>query len=202
MARWSSGLRPPHFPLGQARARVLEWAEFCGTGVFVNNWLDVVFILTIIFFAFVGLNVGIVRAVVTIGSIMLGLSLSSQYYGPLAGQLSVFITDPALANTVAFAMIMMGVVVAFLFVSMVLRALGLLVFTLWADRMVGMFLGIALGFLASYIIALGLAKFTFGDLGFRVGQSAIGPWLIRNLAFLEVFIPKDFGGFLSILKLS
>ncbi|MBI4216851.1 MAG: CvpA family protein [Chloroflexi bacterium] len=168
----------------------------------MNNWLDVVFILTIIFFAFVGLNVGIVRAVVTIGSIMLGLSLASQYYGPLAGQLSVFITDPALANTVAFGMIMMGVVVAFLFVSAVLRALGLLIFTLWADRMAGMFLGIALGFLVSYIIALGLAKFTFGDLGFLVGQSAIGPWLLRNLAFLEVFIPKDFGGFLSILKLS
>jgi membrane protein required for colicin V production len=71
-------------------------------------WLDIIIIVLIAIAALIGLRIGIIRAVLSLVGVIVGVVLAGRFYGSVAGGLT-FIPQETLAKIVAFAIILVGV---------------------------------------------------------------------------------------------
>ena len=84
------------------------------------NWLDIVVLLVIIVGTFVGLKIGLIKAAFSVAGIIVGVILAGRFYSPLAGFLS-FIPQDGVAQIVAFAIILIGVMIIAAVLAAVLK---------------------------------------------------------------------------------
>ncbi len=73
------------------------------------NWLDIVIILVIAFFALSAFQSGLIREVVTLVSVVVGVIVAGLFYDDLARDVLVFIEDDDVARVVGF-LVLLGAV--------------------------------------------------------------------------------------------
>ena len=74
------------------------------------NWLDIAIIVLIAVPTLIGLRTGIIKAVMSLAGVIVGVILAGKYHVALAEQLT-FITEDNIASIVAFALILLGVMI-------------------------------------------------------------------------------------------
>ncbi len=126
------------------------------------NWLDIVIIAVIAFSIFLGFKAGIIRAVLSLAGLIIGVILAGRYYVPFSEQLS-FIPQAGVAKIVAFAIILIGVMIVAGVLASLLKWAASVVMLGWVNRLGGALFGLALGailcsaLLAIWIKFLGIA---------------------------------------------
>ena len=108
------------------------------------NWLDIVIIVAIAITTFIGLKIGLIKAVLSMAGVIVGVILAGHYYAPLSEQLA-FITQPTLAKIVAFAIILFGVMLIAGVLAFVLKWVAKLVMLGWVNQLGGAVFGLLLG---------------------------------------------------------
>ncbi len=63
------------------------------------NWLDIVILVVVVIPVFLGLRIGIIKAVLSLTGLIVGIILAGQFYEPLSEQLS-FIPQAGMAEVV------------------------------------------------------------------------------------------------------
>jgi membrane protein required for colicin V production len=153
------------------------------------NWLDIVILVVIAVAAFAGLIVGLIAAGLSLAGIIVGIILAGRYYLPFSQHLG-FIPEENIARIVAFAIILVGVVLIALVLAMVLRWAFSLIKLGWIDRLGGAVFGLAAGTLLCGAILAMWVKFV--GAGASVTGSALASILLEHFPVVLGLLPAEF----------
>jgi membrane protein required for colicin V production len=153
------------------------------------NWLDIVIIVVIAITTFLGLKIGLIKAVLSLAGLIVGVILARLFYIPLSEQLT-FISQATVAKVVAFAIILIGVMIIAVVLAMVLKWIASVMMLGWVNRIGGAVFGLLAGaMLCGAILALWINFFGAGE---TINNSILASILSH---FPSVFglLPGEFG---------
>ena len=161
------------------------------------SWLDIAIIVVIGITAFVGLKNGIIKTVLTLAGVIVGVILAGRFYVALAEKLT-FIPQETLARVVAFAIILIGVILIVSIIAGVLKWLASIVLLGWVNRLGGALLGLIMG--AIFCGAL-LAIWTkFLGISEPVAESALANFLLDYFPIVLALLPEEFDSVRSFFQ--
>jgi membrane protein required for colicin V production len=155
------------------------------------NWLDIVILVVLAIAAFMGLRMGLIKAVLLLAGIIVGVVLAGHYSGPLGERLT-FISSEGVAKVLAFAVIMLAVLAAAAIAAALLTWAAKVVMLGWVNRLGGAVAGLFFGalfcgaLLAMWVHFLGMAQV--------IADSAIATILLDRLPMVLALLPGEFDG--------
>jgi membrane protein required for colicin V production len=152
------------------------------------NWLDIVILVALLVPAVLGLWQGFVKTLLSLVGLIVGVIVASNFYEALARMLT-FISDPGIANIVAFALILVAVMVLAAVVASILRAILKAIMLGWVDKLAGAVLGLLFGAIFMGAVLAGFVKF-FGE--GLVTESLLAGLLLDKLPLVLALLPREF----------
>jgi len=153
------------------------------------NWLDIVIIVAIAVTTFIGLKIGLIKAVLSLVGLVVGVILARLFYVPLSEQLG-FIPQATVAKVVAFAIIMIGVMIVAGVLAMLLKWITSVMMLGWVNRIGGAVFGLVLGAITcGAFLALWINIFGAGEV---IADSSLASILSRFPSVLGL-MPGEFG---------
>jgi membrane protein required for colicin V production len=153
------------------------------------DWLDVVIVVVIAVATISGLIIGLVSAALSLAGIIVGIMLAGRYYLAFSQHLG-FISSENVAQIVAFAIILFGVMLIALVLALVLRWAFSLISLGWLDRIGGAFFGLATGTLLCGAVLAMWVKFM--GAGPAVTGSALASFLLEHFPVVLGLLPAEF----------
>lgn len=161
------------------------------------NWLDIVILVVMASGTVLGLRIGLIKAALSLGGVILGVMLAGGYYAPLAEQLS-FIPQARVAQVVAFALILIGVMLIASILARLLQWVTSAVMLGWANHLGGAVLGLVLGaILGSALLAIWTKFLGITEV---ISQSAMAAILLDRLPVVLSLLPEEFEALRSFFK--
>jgi membrane protein required for colicin V production len=161
------------------------------------SWLDIVIIVIAAVGAFYGLKMGLIKAVLSLAGLVLGIFLAGQFYDDL-GALMTFIKTEGVANGVAFAIILIGVMVIASVLASFLKWAASIVMLGWVNHVGGTVFGLFMGALLCGAL-LTLWKNTMNPPQF-VADSALAQFLLDKFPIVLGLLPKEFDAVRSFFE--
>jgi membrane protein required for colicin V production len=161
------------------------------------HWLDIVILVALAIATFLGLRMGLIKAALILVGIVVGVILAGHYSGPLAQRLT-FIPSEGVAKVVAFAFILIGVLVIAAIVAKLLTWAAKVVMLGWVNRLGGAVLGLLLG--ALFCGALLAMWVNFVGMADAIAQSAIATILLDRLPMVLALLPGEFDAVRSFFQ--
>ena len=153
------------------------------------NWLDIVIIVGIAITTFVGLKIGLIKAVLSLVGLIVGVVLARLFYIPLSEQLS-FIPQAALAKVAAFVIIMLGIMIIAAVLAMALKWIASVMMLGWVNQIGGAVFGLLLGvILCGTLLALWVKFFGAGEV---IANSSLAA-ILSQFPLVLGLMPGEFG---------
>jgi membrane protein required for colicin V production len=156
------------------------------------NWLDVLIVATIIWFALSGLSAGILRESVTFLAAVAGVIIAGQLYDPLANDLLVFNIGERTANVVAFLAIFGAVFLAGQVGAVLLKRAASLLMIGPLDQIAGLVLGIAKGIVLVEGVLILFVSYPTGFITRAINGSLLSPIFLDGIPILLSVLPQEF----------
>jgi len=153
------------------------------------SWLDIILIVLIAGATLVGLRIGIIKAVLSLIGVIVGVILAGRYYVALAEQLT-FIPQANLAKIVAFAVILIGIMLVAGVLASVLKWITSIIMLGWVNRLGGAIFGLVLG--ATFCGALLAIWVKFLGITDPIAESGLASLLLDNFPIILALLPGEF----------
>jgi len=161
------------------------------------SWLDIAILVIIGIAAFIGLKIGIIKAMLTLAGVIIGVILAGRFYVALADKLT-FIPQETLARVAAFAIILIIVMLITGIIAGVLKRLASMVLLGWVNRLGGALFGLIMG--AIFCGAL-LAIWTkFLGISDPIAKSALATFLLDGFPMVLALLPGEFNSVRSFFQ--
>ncbi len=156
------------------------------------NWLDIVIVFVIAFFASTAFRAGLIREVVTLASVVVGVVIAGIFYDDLARDVLTFIDDRKTALVVGFIVLLGAVYLAGQLVAVMLKQAAALLFLGWADHAGGALFGLIKGLIVVEVLLILLV--TFPRLGLKgdIDGSALASVFLDAAPLLLLVLPNEF----------
>ena len=152
------------------------------------NWLDIIIIIALIFPAFVGLKMGIIKAALSLVGLIIGVVLAGNFYEPVS-KIFGFIPNQDVANILAFILILVAVMAVTAVLVRFLKFGVRVVMLGWVDHVGGALFGFLSGFiLLSAILAIWVKFFGSG----LVTDSFLGKVMLDYFPLILGLLPGEF----------
>ena len=161
------------------------------------NWLDIVVIVLIVIPTFIGLSRGLIKAVLSLAGVIIGVILAGQYHDTLGSQLT-FISQTDIANIVAFAIILIGVMIIAGVTASFLKSIVSAIMLGWVNQLGGAAFGFALGAIFCGALLAIWAKF-LGVSG-AIAESALATLLLDRFPLILALLPSEFDAVRSFFR--
>ena len=161
------------------------------------NWLDIVIIVLIAVPTLIGLRTGIIKATLSLAGVIVGVILAGRFHAALAEQLT-FIAQDNIANIVAFALILLGVMIIASVLAALIKFVVSAVLLGWVNRIGGAVFGFALGTIFCGALLATWAKF-FGIEGL-LSESSLAILLLDRFPIILALLPGEFGSIRSFFQ--
>ena len=135
------------------------------------------------------MRTGIIKAVLSLASIIVGVILAGRYYLPLAEQLP-FVPQTGLAKIVAFAIILLGIMVIAAVLAKYLKWIASAMMLGWINHLGGAIFGLVL---ALIFCGVGLATWIkfLGTAG-TIAESRLAVILLDRIPLISDLLPEEF----------
>jgi membrane protein required for colicin V production len=160
------------------------------------NWLDIVIIVVLIISALIGLRAGLIKAVLSLAGLIIGVLLAGRFYVPLSEQLT-FIPQAGLAKVVAFAIILVAVMLIVAIVAALLKWTVSLMMLGWLNRLGGAFFCFLLGAIFCAALLAVVAKFLGTGI---IAESGLATILLDRFPLILGLLPAEFDGIRSFFQ--
>ncbi len=156
------------------------------------NWLDIVIVLVIVFFASSAFRAGLIREVVTLVSVAVGVVIAGLFYDDLARDVLVFIDNEKTALIVSFLVLLGAVYLAGQLIAVMLKQAASLLFLGWADHAGGALFGLIKGLIVVEVLLILLV--TYPQLGLKsdIDGSALASRFLDAAPLLLLVLPNEF----------
>ena len=161
------------------------------------NWLDIVIIVVLGLSIFTGWKTGLLKALCSLAGLIVGISLAGRYYITLSERLT-FIPQEKAAEIVAFAIILVGVVLVAGLLGLLLTWIISSVMLGWVNRLGGAVFGLAMGALS--ISALLAVWVKFLGMNQIVSDSGLASMLLNQLPAILALLPPEFDVIRSLFE--
>jgi membrane protein required for colicin V production len=161
------------------------------------NWLDIAIVILLIVPALIGLKAGIIKILLTVAGLIVGVVLAGRFSTWLGGQLT-FISDPGIAKVVAFALILIVVLVLASVAAALIKKFASALLLGWINRLGGAVLGLALGII--FCGAVVTMWVNFLGAGSTIENSAMAKFLVDTFPIVLGLLPKDFDAVRSFFR--
>ena len=152
------------------------------------NWLDIVLIIALIIPIFTGLKQGLIKAALSLAGLVVGVVLASNFYEALSKVLG-FIPNEAIANIVAFVLILAVVIIIANVLTALLKFTARAVMLGWVDHLGGAIFGFLMGaILWSALLATWVKFFGAG----LVTESVLAGVLLDKFPLILALLPSEF----------
>lgn len=152
------------------------------------SWLDIVIIVVIAIGAVNGLRIGIIKATLSLAGLIIGIILAGRYYAPFSEQLS-FIPQAG-AKVVAFAIILVGVMIIAGLLTRFLKWAVSVVMLGWVNYLGGAVFGLVLGAIfCSALLAIWVKFFGVAE---AIIESNLAPLLLDRFPVVLALLPDEF----------
>jgi len=153
------------------------------------NWLDIVIIVALAIATLLGLRSGLIKAVLSLAGLIVGVILAGRYYVPLSEQL-FFISQANTAKIVAFAIILIGIMVIAAVLARLLKWAASAILLGWVNRLTGAIFGLVLGAIFCGAILAIWVKFL--GIGEPIAQSMLATILLDRFPMVLTLLPDEF----------
>jgi membrane protein required for colicin V production len=156
------------------------------------NWLDVVFMIAVLWLTFAGFQAGFIRETVTLVSGLIGVALAGLFYQDLADSVFSFIDSDDLRSIVAFGSIFLGCALAGQALAMVLKPSLRMIQLGIVDQLGGAGFGFLKALLFINIFVLVFITYPRWDLYEAIDESFFGALIVENVSFIDRILPAEF----------
>jgi membrane protein required for colicin V production len=161
------------------------------------NWLDIIIIVFIVIPAFIGLKAGIIKALFTVAGVIVGVVLAGHFSDSFAGALA-FISDPGIAKVVAFAIILVVVMIVAGVAAKLVKWAVSAVLLGWVDRLGGAILGVILGMI--FCGAVLTMWVNYLDINSVIEESKLAGFLLNGFPIVLGLLPAEFDSVRSFFR--
>jgi membrane protein required for colicin V production len=162
------------------------------------SWLDLVIVVVLAISTFLGLRMGIIKAVLSLAGVIVGVILAGQYYVALADILPFFSETSSAAKIVAFAIILIVVMVIAITLARLLKWAASVMLLGWVNRLGGATLGLVLG--AIFCGALLAIWVKWLGVGSTITESAVSAFLLDKFPLILALLPGEFDAVRSFFQ--
>ena len=161
------------------------------------SWLDIVILAVIAVATLMGLRTGIIKAVLSLAGLVIGVALAGRFYLSLSAELT-FISSPSWAKIVAFAIILIGVMIVARVIANLLKRVASALMLGWVDKVGGAVFGLMLGaILCGAILALWINYLGIANV---IAESGLALILLDRLPMVLALLPSEFDGVRSFFR--
>jgi membrane protein required for colicin V production len=153
------------------------------------NWLDIVILVAVAVVTFIGAKAGVIKAVLSLVGLIVGVVLAGRYYAVLAERLT-FIHQDSIAQAVAFAIILIGVMIIAGLLAALLGRLISAVMLGWVNHLGGAIFGLVLG--AMLCAALLTIWGNFWGTNEIIRESSLASILLDRFPAVLALLPDEF----------
>ena len=161
------------------------------------SWLDIVIIVVVVIATFWGLRIGIIKAVLSLAGLIVGVILAGRFYVPLSQQLT-FIPQVGIAKIVAFAIILVGIMVIAGVLANLLKWAASIMMLGWVNRLGGAVFGLVLG--AIFCSALLAIWVKFLGVAGAISESILTAVLLHYFPMVLALLPGEFDAVRSFFQ--
>jgi len=162
------------------------------------SWLDLVLVVVLVVGAFLGLRMGIIKAVLSLAGVIVGVVLAGQYYIALADILPFFSETSDVAKIVSFAIILIVVMVIAAVAARFLKWAASVMMLGWVNHLGGAVLGLILGAIfCGALLAIWVKWLGAGDV---ITESMIAPVLLDKFPLILALLPDEFDAIRSFFQ--
>jgi len=155
------------------------------------NWLDIVIVLIVAFFAATAFSAGLIRELVTLVSVVVGIAVAGLFYDDLARDVLVFIDNKDTANIVAFLMLLGAIYLAGQLIAIMLKQVTAILLLGWADRLGGALFGLLKGLVVVEMLLIAFVTFDVG-LDDAIDDSGLASVFLDAIPVLLLILPTEF----------
>lgn len=160
------------------------------------NLLDIVIIVILAISVLTGLRIGLIKAVLSLAGLIVGVILAGRYYVPLSEHLA-FISQAGVAKVVAFAIILIGVMVIAGVIAGLLKWTASVMMLGWVNRLGGAIFCLVLG--AIFCGALLAIWVKFLGAG-AIAGSGLATVLLDRFPLVLALLPSEFDAVRSFFQ--
>ncbi len=161
------------------------------------NWLDIVILVAVVIAIFLGLRIGIIKAALSLAGVIVGVILAGHYYVPLSEQLT-FIPRAEVAEAIAFAIILIGVLIIAGVAAKLLKWAASAVLLGWVNHLGGAVFGFVLGaILCSALLATWVKFLGITDI---IRESSLAVILLERFPVVLALLPDEFDAIRSFFQ--
>jgi membrane protein required for colicin V production len=140
------------------------------------NGFDITLAVVALILVVVGLRKGLARLLIGMGALVVAFFLAAQFHEGLAARLTGFGLGEPARKVAAYAVILVGTLIAGAIVAFLVRKLLETAMLGWADRLAGAVLGLAAAMLVAALIVLPLVAYSDNGAGMLHG-SRLAPYV-------------------------
>ena len=153
------------------------------------NWLDIAIMVALGVNTFFGLKNGLIKAVLSVVGLIVGVILAGRFYVLLSEQLT-FVPNESVAKILAFAIILIGVMVVAAVLASLLKLVTSMMMMGWVNRLGGALFGLVLG--AIVCGALLTVWIQFFGAGQTIEESKLTRLLVDFFPLVLALLPDEF----------
>jgi len=161
------------------------------------NWLDIVILVVVVIATFIGLRIGIIKAALSLVGVIVGVILAGRYYASLAERLTSIPQD-GVADAVAFAIILIGVMIIASILATLLRWAASAVMLGWVNHLGGAVFGFVLGAILCGALLTLWGNFLGAPEIFR--ESNLAGILLDRFPVVLALLPDEFDAIRSFFE--
>jgi len=161
------------------------------------NWLDIVILVVTVIAIFLGLRIGLIKAALSLAGVIVGIILAGRFYIPLSERLA-FIPQAEVAEVVAFAIILIGVMLIAGIAAKLLKWAISAMLLGWVNHLGGVVFGFVWGailcgaLLAIWVKFLGISEI--------ITNSSLAVILLDRFPAVLALLPQEFDAIRSFFQ--
>jgi membrane protein required for colicin V production len=156
------------------------------------NWLDIVIVIVIAFFAGSAFRAGLIREVVTFVSVAVGVIVAGLFYDDLARDVLSFIDDEQTALVVGFLVLLGAIVLTGQLIAVMLKKTAALLLLGWADHAGGALFGLIKGLIVVEVLLILVVTYPRLGLKSDIDGSALASVFLEAAPLLLLVLPNEF----------
>ncbi len=161
------------------------------------SWLDIVVLVPLVITTLLGFKTGLIKAVLSLVGVIVGVILAGRFYAPLS-QILTFIPQETVAKIVAFAIILIGVMVAASVLARLLKWVTSMMMLGWVNRLGGAVFGLLVGAITCGALLAAWVSF-FGIAG-PIADSILARVLLDQFPVVLALLPSQFDAVRSFFQ--